>query len=370
MSTLIAQLNWRRELPGDAFTLRASLSAGRGVTALYGRSGAGKTTVLRCVAGLERPPAAGNAVSFGELVWQDASRFVPARRRRVGYVFQEPRLFTHLSVQGNLDYARRRRPRAASVDDAEVIRQLGLESMLAQRADTLSGGQQRRVAIARALISAPAALLMDEPLSGLDFDAREDIMRYLRGLFAQLSMPVIYVSHSLQEIATLADQVAVIERGRTVAAGPVEDMLTRLGQPLSGAPDSMAVLRVTLLGHDAKDRLSEATPGGALRMVLPLCDQAVGETVRVLVPAKDVSIALDPPGRTSILNVLPARFEEATSLGDGHALARLALDGGGDAAASAGQRLLARITERSLKRLRLSPGGAVYAQVKAVALVR
>ena len=367
MSELSARLRWRRALADGEFELRAELRAGPGVTALYGRSGAGKTTVLRCVAGLERPAAPGNRVALGDAVWQDDGRFAPAHRRRVGFVFQEPRLFSHLSVAGNLDYARRRRRPDAAVDDADVIRQLGLQALMARRADALSGGQQRRVAIARALLSAPDVLLMDEPLSGLDAAAGRDVTRYLRQLFARWPAPVVYVSHNLAEVAALADRISVLERGRTVAAGAIADMLTRLEQPLARAPDGVAVLRVELTAHDAADRLSEATPGGGLRMTLPLCDRAVGEAVRVQVPAKDVSISLEAPRRTSVLNVLPARFEAAAPLGDGHAIARLALEASPD---GAGQRLLARVTERSLRRLELATGDRVYAQVKAVALVR
>ncbi|MBK1710679.1 molybdenum ABC transporter ATP-binding protein [Marichromatium gracile] len=334
----------------------------RGVSALFGRSGCGKTTVLRCVAGLER--AAGHC-RLAEACWQDDAneRFLPTHRRPIGYVFQEPSLFPHRSVRANLDYGRRRIPaRARCVDFDEVVELLGIAPLLGRDPAGLSGGERQRVAIARALLTSPRLLLMDEPLAALDHTSKRDILPYLERLHDHLQIPILYVSHDPDEVARLADHILLIEAGRLRAAGPAPQMLTRLDLPLVREETASALLSGRVRAHDARYGLTRvAIPGASL--MLERLDRAVDETVRVRIHARDVSIALDDPGTSSILNVLPAHIVEMHPLSASQVLVGLAVG------TTPESRLLARITRHSWERLRLHPGQQVHAQVKAVAVM-
>ena len=357
------KLRARFDLQLGSFSLSIDLNLpGHGVTALFGRSGSGKTSSLRVIAGLER--AARGFVAIGDEVWQDDSRklFVPVHKRSLGYVFQEASLFPHRDVRGNLDYALSRVPdgrRSVSWDTAVEL--LGVGPLLDRRTQQLSGGERQRVAIARALLSSPEILLMDEPLAALDSTSKAAILPYLERLHDELAIPVLYVSHSIEEVARLADHIVMLEAGRVVAEGPLVEVLNRLDLPTAFADDTGSVIEATVAEHDEAYALTKlAFEGGALWV--GHIDRSIGARMRARVLARDVSLALEAPQGSSILNVLPARVEEIRDDGPDKVNVRLSLD---DAATS----LLARITRRSRDVLALAPGQRVFAQVKSVALV-
>jgi molybdate transport system ATP-binding protein len=342
------------------FTLDVALALPSvGVTALWGPSGCGKTTVLRALAGLER--AAGRIVVGGE-TWQDDAQgvFLPTHRRALGYVIQDAALFPHLSVQGNLDYGRRRA--AAGADLPATIDLLGIGHLLARRPDTLSGGERQRVAIARALASRPRLLLMDEPLAALDAARKAEILPYLERLHRELAVPVVYVTHAMDEMLRLADHLVVMQAGAVQAAGPLQALLTRADLPLGRADDAGVVIEADVVAHDAAYGLSHiAFPGGSLW--IGGTGGEVGRRVRARVLARDVSVTRRAPVETSILNVLPVTLR---ALQPDHDTVMLTLDlPPGDPAV----RLLARITRKSADALALRPGDALFAQVKGVALM-
>ena len=345
------------------FTLDVNLTLpGVGVTALFGPSGSGKTSLLRCVAGLER--ATSGYLTVNGQVWQDDARrlFTPTHRRPLGYVFQEASLFSHLSVRRNLDFGLKRTPVAEhQVGLEQTIALLGIGHLLDRRPERLSGGERQRVAIARALAASPRLLLMDEPLAALDLERKGEILPYLERLHGELDIPVLYVSHSPDEVARLADHVVYLEAGRARAVGPLNEILTRPDLPLVHLDEAAAVLDARVAGHDEVYHLTEVSiPGGRLAVsqgALP-----VGAWTRVRIHARDVSLALQPPERSSIQNVLPARVLDVRGDRDpAQSLVRLDL---GESAI-----LLARVTRRSVAHLGIAPGVEVYAQVKSVALM-
>lgn len=327
-----------------------------GVTALFGASGSGKTTLLRLIAGLIRAP--GSLQVNGEC-WQDDRSFLPTHRRALGYVFQEASLFPHLSVRGNLEYGWKRVPaaeRRIAFDD--VVDWLGLATLLDQAPQQLSGGQRQRVAIGRALLASPRLLLMDEPLSALDSASRAEILPYLEQLHRQLELPIIYVSHALDEVARLADTLLLIEAGKITYQGPLVDGLTRLDLPLAHRDTASTVIDTTVVSHDPAFQLTHVARQG-FAFELPGLHAAPGEPLRVRIAARDVSLTLTMPSQTSILNLLPAQIIELVDDAPGQVLVRLALE---DTV------LLARITRKSAHALNLQPGTAVVAQVKSVAV--
>lgn len=330
----------------------------QGVTALFGRSGCGKTTLLRCIAGLE-PAAKGRLVVNGD-TWQDRTQFVPAERRPIGYVFQEGHLFPHLSVQKNLLYGYRRIPAEQRVvQPDEAVKLLGLESLLRRRVTEISGGQRQRVAIGRALLTSPRLLLMDEPLAALDAISKAEILPYLERLHDELSIPVFYVSHAIDEVSRLADHMLLMEDGRVRAAGPLRDLITRGDLPLAHMEGAAAVIEAQVIRHDDRHHLTELSfDGGTL--LISREDLRRSQRVRVRILARDVAINLSRPPDSSVLNCLPAEvLDISEDPHPGHVLVRLAA---GDAT------LLSRITRRSLEHLALNPGTRVYALVKSVAI--
>lgn len=346
------------------FNLEVDITApGQGITALFGPSGSGKTSVLRCLAGLEQPRA--GRIKVNDQVWFDASSgfSLATHQRALGYVFQDARLFPHLTVQGNLDYGRRRiahDQRRVAFDDAVDL--LGLALLLSRKPEHLSGGERQRVAIARALLTSPVLLLMDEPLAALDERSKQEILPYLERLHAELSIPVIYVSHAIREVARLADHLVLIEQGRVMAQGSVHQLLTRPELRGLGEDDRGSVIDAEVTAHDAEYQLSALSfPGGSIWVGAK--SLALGHRVRVFIPSADVSISLMRHQHTSILNILEARIDSIVPLGDAQVLIRLVLG-------QSESVLLARITRKSYVQLALQPGLKVYAQIKSVALMR
>ena len=345
--------------PGFALDVDLDLPA-RGVSALFGHSGCGKTTLLRCIAGLER--GSGRLEVNGE-VWQDESSFVPTHQRPLGYVFQDARLFAHLTVRSNLEYGMRRQRRAAGADFSRfdsIVALLGLGPLLDRLPARLSGGEQQRVAIARALLTAPRLLLLDEPLAALDLARKQEILPYLERLRDELEIPVIYVSHAADEVARLADHLVVLEGGRAVAQGPLSETLARLDLPIRLGEDAGAVFAATVAERDAEWHLARVEFDGGELWVRD-SGVPVGRQVRVRILARDVSIASSRHDDVSIMNLLPATV--IAHAGEDHpSVVLLQLRVGGTT-------LLARLTRRSAQRLGLGPGREVWVQIKAVALV-
>jgi molybdate transport system ATP-binding protein len=357
-----ARLRLRR--PGFLLDVALQLP-GRGVSALFGPSGCGKTSCLRALAGLER--AAGH-VRLSDSVWQDDAqrRFVPTHRRAIGYVIQDAALFPHLSVQANLDYGRKRIASAAQRAGAraalqQAVQLLGIGHLLQRRPDTLSGGERQRVAIARALVTQPELLLLDEPLAALDAARKAELLPYLQRLQRELSIPVVYVSHALDEVAQLAQHLVLLDQGRVLAAGALPEMLARLDLPLARGDAAGVVLDGTVAERDARWQLARVSLHGSEAGLWTRDDgHALGEPVRVRVLARDVSLARSASAGSSIGNQWPAVVEALAD--DAHpALLNVRLRVGA-------QPLLARLTRRSAEALQLAPGQPVWAQVKTVAL--
>lgn len=347
---------------GDAgFTLDFDLDLPQtGITALCGHSGSGKTTCLRVIAGLER--VAGAYVALGEDIWQDDARgrFVPVHSRALGYVFQEASLFGHLTVRGNLDFGRKRVPPKERRFELEpVAGLLGIAGLLDRSPAGLSGGERQRVAIARALLASPRLLLMDEPLAALDFRRKQEILPYLERLRDALSIPILYVSHAPDEVARLADHLVLLDGGKVAASGPLSETLARADLPAIFAQDAGVVLDTVLAGHEA-DGLSRLDFAGGSLLVARRPEQT-GTRQRCRILARDVSLTLEKPHGTSILNLLPAKVTViAATETDSQVMVQLRA---GPAA------VLALITARSLRELGLEPGRQVWMQVKSVALL-
>ena len=346
---------------GD-FSLNAAFRAEAGLTAFFGRSGCGKTTLVNLIAGLLRPQSGHIAIGERTLFDSNAGRFMAPEKRRIGYVFQEGRLFPHLSVRRNLTYSQRYLPAGTSAPALEEIAELlNLGRLLERGTRNLSGGEAQRVAIGRALLSAPQLLVMDEPLAALDAGHKGEILPYIERLRDEIGIPIIYVSHALEEVIRLADTMVIMDHGRTVASGPVEEIMGRLDlRPLTGRYEAGAVLSVKVLGHDKNWGLTELGFSGG-RLWVPGLDAALGSAMRMRIRARDVSLSLTRPADTSILNVLPATVKEIAE-GKGPQTEVL-LDVGGAP-------LIARVTLKSVALMELQPGKAVFALVKAAAIDR
>ncbi|MCK1785662.1 molybdenum ABC transporter ATP-binding protein [Pseudomonas sp. TNT11] len=354
----------RLHLKYSAFALEVDLHLpGRGVTALYGHSGSGKTTCLRCIAGLER--AADGFVQVNDEVWQDSRSglFVPPHKRALGYVFQEASLFPHLSVRANLEFGLKRIPRAQRrVDMAQATELLGIGHLLERHPQHLSGGERQRIGIARALLTSPRLLLMDEPLAALDSKRKSEILPYLERLHDELDIPVLYVSHAQDEVARLADHIVLLSEGKALASGPIAETLARLDLPLALGDDAGVVISGKVSAYDAHYQLlSLQLPGSALHMRVAHAPLALGKALRIKVQARDVSLNLQAEEHSSILNRLPVTvIQEIAADNNAHVLVRL--DAGGTP-------LLARITRFSRDQLQLHPGQTLWAQIKAVAVL-
>ncbi len=342
---------------GD-FGLDVGFEAPPGVTVLFGRSGSGKTSVVNAVAGLLRPEKGRIAVGDRVLLDTATKTCLPPHRRRLGYIFQEGRLFPHLTVRQNLAYGRWFAPRAAPpVDPDRVIEMLSLGPLLDRRPRLLSGGEKQRVAIGRALLAAPELILADEPLAALDAARKEEILPYFERLRDQVSVPILYVSHAVGEVARLATTVVVLEAGQVVRQGSAEEVFADPAVAPTGVRDVGAVLDTRIAQHHA-DGLTELEAGGA-RLFLPRIDKAPGQPVRVRIAAQEVMLSLERPVGLSALNVLPGTVE-AIREGTG--------PGAIVSVRTAAGIVLSRITRRSVESLGLTPGMACHAIVKTVAI--
>ncbi|MDQ0654356.1 molybdenum ABC transporter ATP-binding protein [Pseudomonas cedrina] len=336
---------------------------GRGVTALYGHSGSGKTTCLRCIAGLERAEEA--FIQINDEVWQDSRKglFVPPHKRALGYVFQEASLFAHLSVRANLEFGLKRIPRQQRrVDMAQATQLLGIGHLLDRHPHHLSGGERQRIGIARALLTSPSLLLMDEPLAALDSTRKGEILPYLERLHDELDTPVLYVSHARDEVARLADHLVLLSDGKALASGPIGETLARLDLPLALGDDAGVVISGTVSAYDEHYQLlTLQLPASTLHMRVAHAPLAVGKALRIKVQARDVSLSLQAEEHGSILNRLPVTVtQEIAADNSAHVLVRLDADG---------TPLLARITRFSRDQLQLHPGQVLWAQIKAVAVL-
>lgn len=341
------------------FSLDVDITTGPGVTALFGRSGSGKTTIINAVAGLLRPDHGTITLGPDTLLDTATGRFLPPHRRRMGYVFQDSRLFPHLTVRQNLAYARRfTRDQAPPFDQVTAL--LGLAPLLDRRPATLSGGERQRTAIGRALLAAPRLLLMDEPLASLDDTRKSEILPYLERLRDETQLPILYVSHALPEVARLADTLVLIDAGRVTAQGPTVTLLSDPATaPALGLREAGSLLTARITGHDPDGLTRLDTVFGPLW--LPRLTGAPGAAVKLRILAQDVMIATSRPTDISALNILRATITDLRH-GDGPGtLVRLAL--GPEA-------LLARITRRSADGLGLHPGQQVFAVLKAVAVAQ
>ena len=356
MSTLKARLDISR---GEHFRLRLDTEIPlTGVTAVYGPSGCGKTTLLAGLAGL-LPGAGDSEVLFGQQVWQRGPDCLPAHQRNVGYVFQEARLFPHLDVAGNLDFAEQRCRSGRGPNHADVCSWLDLDELLERRVDELSRGQQQRVALARALLRNPGVLLLDEPLANIDLSGRADILRHLATLSRELDTPMVYVSHDMEELARLADSLLVLEAGELVAEGSMLELCSQLELALAHEEQAAAIVTAPIVGEDTEFGLTELSLESQPLFIAQL-DRNAGPVIRLRIPARDVSLCLERPRHTSILNVFETRVDEIEESSDARVLVRLRL---GE------QFLLARLTRKSIAALSLQPGDQVFAQVKSVALL-
>ncbi|WLG82415.1 molybdenum ABC transporter ATP-binding protein [Pseudomonas cucumis] len=357
-------IHTRLKLNYSGFSLDVDLQLpGRGVTALYGHSGSGKTTCLRCIAGLEQ--AEQGFIQVNDEVWQDSDNgiFVPPHKRALGYVFQEASLFPHLSVRANLEFGLRRIPRQQRrVDMAHATELLGIGHLLGRDPQNLSGGERQRIGIARALLTSPKLLLMDEPLAALDTQRKNEILPYLQRLHDELDIPVLYVSHSQDEVARLADHLVLLSNGKALASGPIGETLARLDLPLALGDTAGVVIEGHVSAYDADYQLlTLELPNTDLSIRVAHSPMAEGQALRCKVQARDVSLSLQGVEHSSILNRLPVTvISEIGADNAAHVLIRLN---------AAGTPLLARITRYSRDQLGVHPGQQLWAQIKAVAVL-
>ena len=358
----------RLKINFPAFALDVDLALpGTGVTALFGPSGSGKTSCLRAIAGLQqsvalRSAARRNLVIINGETWQDDAQgiFVATHLRALGYVFQEASLFAHLSVAQNLAFGQKRvAPSLQKVSLEAAIELLGIGHLLTRQPHTLSGGERQRVAIARALATSPRLLLMDEPLAALDAKRKAEVLPYLKKLHRELHIPILYVSHAMDEVARLADHLVLLDDGKAIASGPAADVMTRLDLPLAHGDAAGAVISATVISHDPAYHLTLVRFAGG-DFTLPQQAIGIGGTLRIRVQARDVSLTLERQTGTSIQNILPVSVAAVSIDSPGQVMVQL--DAGGST-------LLARVTARSVEALALQVGKPVFAQVKGVAIL-
>ena len=331
------------------------------LTALFGPSGAGKTTIINMIAGLITPHHGNISVNGNTLF--DSFRAINAspNQRRIGYVFQDNLLFPHLSVEGNLRYGQNLQPKADRYTDfGEITQLLGITDLLQRRPRSLSGGEQKRVALGRALLASPQVLLMDEPLTGLDQARTEEILPFIDQIRRQVRLPIVYVSHSLDEVLALSDQIALIHGGKTELVGSTEDVLNNeKAMPLLGRNEPFTVLSGVVTSHDTAFGLSTVeTAAGSIQV--PGVVSTIGSKVRLRLLARDVSLALTRPRDISVLNLLEGTVHNVADLSTGAVIVKVGLN----------KDLVidSRITRRACDNLKLSEGTSVFALIKSVAV--
>ncbi len=351
----------RFKLDYGAFQLSVNLNLpNSGISVLFGHSGSGKTTLLRCIAGLQQ--AHEGYLEINGNVWQDsdAGVFLPTHKRSLGYVFQDANLFSHLTVRENLNFGLKRiKARFDNAKFEHIVNLLGIEHLMDRMPERLSGGEKQRVGIARALVLNPEILLMDEPLASLDFKRKQEILPFLSRLNQELNIPILYVTHSQQEVAQLADYLVLMDGGKVQAAGTLSETLSRLDLPHSKEREASSVWNVTVAEHETEFHLTRVEfEGGSLS--LPAIDATLGTPLRVQIHARDVSIVLETPRATSILNVLPAIVKDIADGESGQSIVRLEVGS---------QTLLAHITRKSALVLNLKIGTAVFVQIKGTSIL-
>jgi len=355
----MSQIKLRSQLQRGDFKLDFELSIPEtGITVLFGPSGSGKTTLLRMLAGLEQYDQ--TQMSWGDEVWQSDETFVPCYDRDIGMVFQTPRLFPHLNVRQNLRYGMTRAGNPASeYEFNELIRLLGLSSMLEREPASLSGGQQQRVAIARALLMQPSLLLMDEPLSALDAKNKAEILPYLERLHQELRIPLVYVTHDLTEMARLGDSLVLLDEGQVIAAGPMSSLLTDPDLPLANRQDACMQFDLPVVSSDREYGLCELRFNDRVNLEFACTSSTPGSLRRVLIQAEDITLS-NKRHKTSALNQIPVFVRESWSVGSSHE--HVLLETIGD------QLLIARITRKSARELGIEVGSTLIASVKTSAL--
>jgi molybdate transport system ATP-binding protein len=326
-----------------------------GVTAIFGASGSGKTSLLRVIAGLER--SARGQIRFRDTDWQSAERRLPPEQRGIGFVFQDGRLFDHLDVRGNLEFPLRHAKRPGPIGFDAAVSALGLSALLDRLSTSLSGGERQRVAIARALLANPVLLLMDEPLSSLDLPRKRELLPLIRSLPSRFGLPILYVTHNIDELVYLADNVVLLADGRNLARGTAREILERSDiAELAGIDEPGTILEAGVVRHT--DALTVASIGKH-ELRLARASAEPGATIRLRVHPRDVILALEAPRAISIRNRLPVTLLALERSAHGQVLARLEVEG---------QMLAARITAEAAAELALAPGQSLFALIKSVAL--
>ena len=342
----------------ESFTLDANFSIpDRGITVVFGPSGSGKTTLLRAIAGLEKSDD--GFLKIGDSVWQKGENFLATHKRQIGYVFQDAALFDHLDVKGNLNFVIKRAIGLKEDFIESIHNLLEIKTLLNRKTTQLSGGERQRVAIARALLTNPKILLLDEPLSALDLKRKNEILPYLDSIHNDLEIPILYVTHSQDEMSRLADHLLLIEDGNIIGSGPVNDMLTRFDMPLSHGGDAVSIIEAEVLKRDSEFNLMHLDFLGG-QFIVPDNGFPVQTKVRIRVVARDVSLTKSKQVDTSILNIFPAMVQEIVNEGEAQVMVRLQIKE---------TILLACITRKSSYKLRLEKGSEVFVQVKSVAIL-
>ena len=342
----------------ESFMLDANFSIpDRGITVVFGPSGSGKTTLLRAIAGLEKSDK--GFLKIGDSVWQKGEDFLATHKRQIGYVFQDAALFDHLDVKGNLNFVIKRAIGLKEDFIESIHNLLEIKTLLNRKTTQLSGGEKQRVAIARALLTNPKILLLDEPLSALDLKRKNEILPYLDSIHNDLEIPILYVTHSQDEMSRLADHLLLIEDGNIVGSGPVNDMLTRFDMPLSHGGDAVSIIEAEVLKRDSEFNLMHLEFLGG-QFIVPDNGLPVQTKVRIRVVARDVSLTKSKQVDTSILNIFPAMVQEIVNEGEAQVMVRLQIKE---------TILLACITRKSSYKLRLEKGSEVFVQVKSVAIL-
>ena len=342
----------------ESFMLDANFSIpDRGITVVFGPSGSGKTTLLRVIAGLEKSDK--GLLKIGDSVWQKGEDFLATHKRQIGYVFQDAALFDHLDVKGNLNFVIKRAIGLKEDFIESIHNLLEIKTLLNRKTTQLSGGEKQRVAIARALLTNPKILLLDEPLSALDLKRKNEILPYLDSIHNDLEIPILYVTHSQDEMSRLADHLLLIEDGNIIGSGPVNDMLTRFDMPLSHGGDAVSIIEAEVLKRDSEFNLMHLDFLGG-QFIVPDNSFPVQTKVRIRVVARDVSLTKSKQVDTSILNIFPAMVQEIVNEGEAQVMVRLQIKE---------TILLACITRKSSYKLRLEKGSEVFVQVKSVAIL-